>query len=487
MAVMDFDGRATTVNPAWVQALGHDEGVLLSTPLMELAHPDDRGPLAAAIGRLRQGERVARLEVRLRHADGSYRILSWNWAPGVGEYFAIGRDMTPQRLAEEQLRQAQKMEAVGQLTGGIAHDFNNLLGGIVGSLDLLGKRLRQGRTADLERYIAAAMTSAQRAAALTHRLLAFSRRRPLEPKPLDANEVVTGLEDLLRRTLGPAISLETKLACDLWRTACDRAQLESALLNLCINARDAMPAGGRLTVETGNVTVEEGAPTARRDVTPGQYVSIDVSDTGIGMSAEVLAHVLDPFFTTKPVGQGTGLGVPMVFGFAKEAGGHVRFTSQEGQGTTARIYLPRHQGQMDRPDVEGPLVEAAWSEAGETVLIVEDEPVVRGLLVEVLEDQGYRILEASDGPAGLKVLQSDLRIDLLIADIGLPGMDGRHLVEQARKTRPDMRALLITGYSDAALANGAPEPGLAVLAKPFDVDALMRNVRRLIAGEGHPG
>jgi CheY-like chemotaxis protein len=378
------------------------------------------------------------------------------------------------------------MEAVGQLTGGIAHDFNNLLAGIVGSLDLMQTRITQGRTDELGRYVGAAMGSAQRAAALTHRLLAFSRRQPLDPKPVEANRLVAGMEDLLRRTLGPAISLEMVMAGGLWRTLCDPVQLESALLNLCINARDAMPDGGRLTIETANAHLDDAYAAAQRDVTSGQYVAICVTDTGTGMPADLIERVFEPFFTTKPIGQGTGLGLSMVYGFAKQSEGHVRIYSEEGQGTTVKLYLPRHRGEEESTQAEARDVEPPRAEAGETVLVVEDEPVVRGLIVEVLGDLGYRAIEAPDGPAGLKLLQSKQRIDLLITDVGLPGINGRQLADQARERRPDLKVLFITGYAEnATLANGFLEPGMAMLTKPFAVDALVRKVSQLSEGESN--
>jgi PAS domain S-box-containing protein len=382
---------------------------------------------------------------------------------------------------QEALQQSQKMEAVGQLTGGIAHDFNNLLAGIVGSLDLMQTRITQGRTGDLARYVGAAMSSAQRAAALTHRLLAFSRRQPLDPKPVEANRLVAGMEDLLRRTLGPSISLEMVMAGGLWRTLCDPVQLESALLNLCINARDAMPDGGKLTIETANAHLDDAYAAAQRDVTPGQYVAICVTDTGVGMSAELISRVFEPFFTTKPLGQGTGLGLSMVYGFAKQSEGHVRIYSEEGQGTTVKLYLPRYRGADREEDTQDQLVEAPRAEAGETVLVVEDEPVVRDLIVEVLGDLGYKALEAGDGPSGLKLLQSKRRIDLLITDVGLPGLNGRQLADHAREKRPGLKVLFITGYAEnATMANGFLEPGMAMVTKPFAVDGLMRKIRQLI-------
>jgi CheY-like chemotaxis protein len=325
------------------------------------------------------------------------------------------------------------------------------------------------------------MTSAQRAAALTHRLLAFSRRQPLDPRPVEANRLVAGMEDLLRRTLGPSISLEMVMAGGLWRTLCDAVQLESALLNLCINARDAMPDGGKLTIETANAHLDDAYAAAQRDVTPGQYVAICVTDTGVGMSAELISRVFEPFFTTKPIGQGTGLGLSMVYGFAKQSEGHVRIYSEEGKGTTVKLYLPRHRGSEEADEAETQAAGVPRAEAGETVLVVEDEPVVRGVIIEVLSELGYRALEAADGPSGLKLLQSRSRIDLLITDVGLPGINGRQLADQARERRPDLKVLFVTGYAEnATLANGFLEPGMAMLTKPFAVDALMRKVSQLL-------
>jgi CheY-like chemotaxis protein len=373
------------------------------------------------------------------------------------------------------------MEAVGQLTGGIAHDFNNLLAGIVGALDLMQTRLRQGRTGDLDRYVTAAMSSAQRASALTHRLLAFSRRQPLDPKPVEPNGLVAGMEDLLRRTIGPSIQLEMVLAGGLWRTLCDPVQLESALLNLSINARDAMPDGGRLTIETANAHLDSAYAAAARDVAPGQYVCICVSDTGAGMSADVIARAFDPFFTTKPLGQGTGLGLSMVYGFAKQSEGHVKIYSELGQGTTVKIYLPRFRGGTDAEDAASVVEEAPRAEAGDTVLVVEDEPVIRDLVVEVLTELGYRTLEAADGPSGLKILNSRQRIDLLVTDVGLPGMNGRQVADQARERRPGLKVLFITGFAEnATLANGFLEPGMEMITKPFAMDALAAKIRQMI-------
>jgi signal transduction histidine kinase len=383
---------------------------------------------------------------------------------------------------EEALRQSQKMEAVGQLTGGLAHDFNNLLTGITGSLELLGTRLAQGRLKDLERYIVAAQGAANRAAALTHRLLAFSRRQTLDPKPTIINRLLSDMEDLIRRSIGPAITLEIVGSAGLWTTSVDPNQLENALLNLCINARDAMPGGGRLTVETSNRWIDARAG-RERELTPGQYVSLCVSDTGTGMPPDVVARAFDPFFTTKPLGMGTGLGLSMIYGFAKQSGGQVRIYSEVGQGTMVCLYLPRHYGDAESSEKPADLGEAPRAKPGETVLIVDDEPAIRMLVSEVLEDLGYTAIEAADGPAGLKLLQSDRRIDLLITDVGLPGgMNGRQVADAARSLRPGLKVLFITGYAEnAALGNGHLDPGMQILTKPFVMETIASRIKDLIA------
>ncbi|MFG5119173.1 PAS domain S-box protein [Methylorubrum sp. POS3] len=383
--------------------------------------------------------------------------------------------------AEEALRQSQKMEAVGQLTGGLAHDFNNLLTGITGSLELLQTRLAQGRLGEIDRYVNAAQGAAKRAAALTHRLLAFSRRQTLDPKPTDVNRLVAGMEELIRRTIGPATTLEVVTAGGLWSALIDPGQLENALLNLCINARDAMPGGGRITIETANRWLDEHAA-RERDLDPGQYLSLCVTDTGTGMSPEVIAKAFDPFFTTKPLGQGTGLGLSMIYGFVRQSGGQVRIYSELGQGTTMSLYLPRHYGSAEEAGSLPDLAAAPRAEQGETVLIVDDEPTVRMLVTEVLEDLGYTAIEAADGPAGLKVLQSDVRIDLLVTDVGLPGgMNGRQVADAGRALRPGLRVLFITGYAEnAVVGNGHLEPGMAVITKPFVMETLAARIKEMI-------
>ncbi len=384
---------------------------------------------------------------------------------------------------EEALRQSQKMEAVGQLTGGLAHDFNNLLTGVTGSLELLQTRISQGRINDLDRYLIAAQGAARRAAALTHRLLAFSRRQTLDPKPTDANRLVGGMEELVRRTVGPEITVETVTAGSLWSTLVDPGQLENALLNLCINARDAMPDGGKITIETGNRWFD--VRTARnQDLDPGQYVSLSVSDTGSGMTPDVIAKAFDPFFTTKPIGQGTGLGLSMIYGFAKQSGGQVRIHSEVGHGTTVSLYLPRHQGEAaEHGELTPGTIAAPRAGQSETVLVIDDEPTIRMLATEVLEDLGYTAIEAADGAAGLKILQSDIRVDLLVTDVGLPGgMNGRQVADAARSARPELKVLFITGYAEnAVLSHGHLDPGMHVLTKPFAMEVLASRIRELIS------
>src|SRR5712664_2845808 len=487
LVVADRDGVWRTVNPAWTRTLGWSEAELLNRTSEWLEHPDDAGIAQTQVKRLGAGETTVRFESRFRHKDGSYRWLSWTGVSDKDTHYAVARDVTAEKAAaerlkatEEALRQSQKMEAVGQLTGGIAHDFNNLLTGIVGSLDLLQTRLNQGRTDNVARYIDAARTSANRAAALTHRLLAFARRQPLIPKSVDVNQLVVSLEDLLRRTIGETIDLRIVAANDLWSTLCDPNQLESALLNLAINARDAMPDGGRLTIATANARLDSVTADTPA-LLPGDYICIGVTDTGVGMSAEVALRAFDPFFTTKPIGQGTGLGLSMIYGFARQSNGHATIDSQIGQGTSVKLYLPRHHGDIAAPHAAAAKA-AEHAATGETVLVVEDEPVVRAVIVEMLGEQGYQTLEAVDGPSGLRILRANARIDLLVTDVGLPGMNGRQLADQARETRPDLKVLFITGYAESvAISDGFLQPGMEMITKPFDLDNLSQRIRAMVS------
>jgi PAS domain S-box-containing protein len=453
-------------------------------------HPQDLPSLRKTMAGGLQRPGDLELEYRLVHPDGSI-----HWVLSRGHtYFdesgrpvrrtGIGVDLTGQRQLEDQLRQAQKMEAVGQLTGGLAHDFNNLLTGMMGNLELLQMRLERGKLDDVERFIHAAQGAGRRAASLTQRLLAFSRRQTLDPKPTDVNRLIAGVEDLLRRTVGPTTDIEVIGAVGLWPAMIDATQLESAILNLCINARDAMPDGGRITIETANKGLDDRAARAR-DLTPGQYLSICVTDTGTGMSPETIERAFEPFYTTKPIGQGTGLGLSMIYGFARQSGGQVRIYSELGQGTTICIYLPRYAGDAPLVDEEEAIAAAAAA-SGQTILVVDDEATIRHLIDEVLDEQGYTVIGAADGAAGIKVLQSGAKIDLLITDVGLPnGMNGRQVADAARSLRPDLKVLFITGYAEnAAVGNGHLEPGMELLTKPFTMQGLSAKVAEMMKGGG---
>jgi PAS domain S-box-containing protein len=526
LGVSNFDGYFVSVNPAWTAVLGWSEDEIRGLHVSELRHPEDAPHSEAGRARLAEGVPTVRMENRFRHKDGSWRWIYWTMTAQDELIYVIGRHVTAEkeaaetlRRAEEQLRQGQKMEAIGQLTGGIAHDFNNLLTGILGSLEMLQARIRQGRLAEVGRYVEAAVNSGNRAAALTHRLLAFARRQPLDPRPLDVNKLVGSMEDLLRRSIGEAVAMEFPRAPGLWLTFCDPNQLETVLLNLAINARDAMPSGGKLGIGTRNTKIDE-VSSRYLDLKPGEYVCMTVADTGTGMTPEVIARAFDPFFTTKPIGQGTGLGLSMVYGFAKQSGGHVRIDSAPGQGATVELYLPRHarsavdtgaatragtqekseaeprtQAELplpigERAGVRGAGVERAEAEpstrgnrASGTVLVIEDEAGVRELVLDVLSELGLAALAASDGPSALKILQSEEGIDLVVTDVGLPGMNGRALADAARKLRPDLKFLFITGYAEnAALARGFLASGMALVTKPFAVDALAARIREMLGG-----
>jgi PAS domain S-box-containing protein len=483
-----FDGKMTAVNPAWTEILGWHENELVGFSLVDFVHPDDLDHTIQATKDLAEGRSHDRFDNRYRHRDGSYRWISWATRSREGFITATGRDVTheieqAQALAntEAQLRQSQKMEAVGQLTGGLAHDFNNLLAGISGALELMQTRIQQGRAQDVDRYMAAAQGATKRAAALTHRLLAFSRRQNLAPKPTDVNRLVAGMQDMIQRTVGPAVPVEVVGASGLWPALVDPSQLENALLNLCLNARDAMPDGGKVIIETANKWLDEHA--ARQHGVPeGQYLSLCVTDTGSGMSAETISRAFEPFFTTKPQGQGTGLGLSMIYGFAQQSGGQVRIYSELGQGTTVCIYLPRHQGPVDDGATNAEVAFQPRSDQGETVLVVDDESTVRMLLTDTLAELGYSSLEAADSATGLRILESNVRVDLLITDVGLPGgMNGRQMADAARVHRPNLKVLFITGYAEnAVLGNGHLEPGMSVMTKPFPIEAMAARIRMLI-------
>jgi PAS domain S-box-containing protein len=489
MLVARFDGTIVAVNPAWAGLLGWEQADLVETSFLDLIHPDDLEATRAEAGKLEQGMTTLRFMNRYRARDGHYVWLSWTAVPDEHFIHAVARDVTAEKeaaaeleQAQEALRQAQKMEAVGQLTGGLAHDFNNLLAGISGSLEFMGDRIAQGRMADVERYLVAAQGAAKRAAALTHRLLAFSRRQTLDPKPTNVATLINGMEDLIRRTVGPSISLESVAGGGVWSVLVDPNQLENALLNLSINARDAMPDGGKITIETANRWLDERAA-KMHDLASGQYVSLCVSDNGTGMSPEVVEKAFDPFFTTKPIGMGTGLGLSMIYGFARQSGGQVRIYSELGQGTMICIYLPRYHGEAGPVEDLSHTPSPRKAGAGETVLVIDDEPLVRMLVVDALEELGYASIEAGDGPSGMKILESDARIDLLITDVGLPnGMNGRQVADAARQLRDGLKVLFVTGYAENAVLNhGHLEHGMQVITKPFDMAELTRRIQSIIS------
>lgn len=507
------DGSCNYLSPQWIAYTGLSAEEQLGLAWLDrVIHPDDRQRTYEHWMGAVEGLHGYDIEYRIRDRHGVFRWFKTRGTPvrnadgAIAYWFGtctdiqdivearetlarsaedlearVQAEVAERSKAEDALRQAQKMEAVGQLTGGIAHDFNNLLQGIVGSLDLIRRRLDQGRFDDLDRLLDGATTSANRAAALTHRLLAFSRRQPLSPEVLEANPLISSMEDLLQRTLGEQVRLTLALASDLWMTLCDPNQLETALLNLAINARDAMPSGGRLVIETANVRLDDAYCRGEPDLSPGDYICIAVSDTGVGMTPDVIAKAFEPFFTTKAIGQGTGLGLSMIYGFARQSHGHVRLYSEPGCGTAAKLYLPRHQGSRPQQEPAKTRTPTPGARAGETVLVVEDEAVVRGLVLEVLSELGYAALEAADGPEGLRVVQSSARIDLLVTDIGLPGLNGRRLAEAARLARPGLKVLFMTGYAENAVhAEGMLEPGMAMITKPFAVEALASRIRSMI-------
>ncbi|MEE4451078.1 ATP-binding protein [Novosphingobium resinovorum] len=489
LARADFTGMMSAVNPAWTRVLGWSENDLLTREYAGFMHPEDVANSLDVIAQMARSREPARFENRIAAQDGTWKNIEWTVAPepdGIN-FVAVGRDLTEAKArkgeleaAQEALRHSRKMEAIGQLTGGIAHDFNNMLTGIIGSLDLIQRNIAAGRLDRVDRYIDAGNASAQRAAALTSRLLAFGRRQSLDLRVTDINALVSGMSELLTRTLGEQTVLETHFKAELWAASTDTNQLESALLNLCINARDAMPEGGRLIIETDNIYLDEHYTRDHPDLAPGEYVILSVSDTGIGMTASTMEKVFEPFFTTKPVGQGTGLGLSMIYGFARQSGGHVRIYSELGFGTTVKLFVPRAHGETETVQQRKARFPLGL---GETVMVVEDDPSVRLIVTEVLRDLRYNAIEAVDAVSAIPLLQSDERIDLLVTDVGLPGMNGRQLAEIAREIRPGLNVLFITGYAqNATIRSGFLNEGMDMLTKPFAADVLATKVRDMIAG-----
>ncbi|MEV5034044.1 hybrid sensor histidine kinase/response regulator [Sphingobium sp. LMC3-1-1.1] len=487
--VADRDGTWLAASPAWTDILGWSEAELIGRTSEWMEHPDDLAKTRGEIAALAQGMPTARFENRFRAKDGSYRNFSWTAVPENNLVYCVARDVTEQRAraraladAEDALRQAQKMETLGQLTGGVAHDFNNLLQIVTGNLELLQRDLPEDQ-ARLRRAADNAMAGAERAALLTQRLLAFSRRQPLAPERIDPNRLVSGMSDLLNRTLGETIEVETIQSARIWPVEVDVNQMENALLSLAVNARDAMPDGGKLTIEVANTHIDEAYAAQEAEVSPGQYVLISVSDTGQGMDEDVLSHAIEPFFTTKEVGRGTGLGLSMVYGFIKQSGGHIRVYSERGHGTTVKIYLPRFYGPL--PDNDTGTVSRATPVCGgdETVLVCEDDDKVRAYTVDVLKELGYRVMEADNGAAALQALEmASEPIDLLFTDVILPGgMTGADMAQQARAQQPGLRILFATGYArNAIIHHGRLDPGVELLTKPFTYAELAAKVRDML-------
>ncbi|GLV21705.1 hybrid sensor histidine kinase/response regulator [Sphingobium sp. TomMM35A] len=486
--IADMDGKWLSASPAWTDILGWSQEELIGRTSEWMEHPDDAARTREEVQTLQQGVLTIRFENRFRTKDGDYRSFSWTAVPDNGLVYCVARDVTEQRaharaLAETEaaLRQAQKMETLGQLTGGVAHDFNNLLQVVTGNLELLQRGLNDNER--MRRAADNAMAGAERAAMLTQQLLAFSRRQPLAPERVDPNRLVSRMSELLNRTLGERIEVETIQAARAWPIEVDLNQMENALLNLAVNARDAMPDGGKLTIEVANTHIDDRYAAEEDDVQPGQYVLICLSDTGEGMDAETLSHAIEPFFTTKEVGRGTGLGLSMVYGFIKQSGGHIRVYSEVGEGTSVKIYLPRYHGLVPANDQLEEAPRPAVSGGDETVLVCEDDEKVRAYAVEVLNELGYHVIEAGNGPAALEALeQPGEHIDLLFTDVVLPGgMTGADVAREAAARRPDIKILFATGYArNAIFHHGRLDPGVELLTKPFTYADLAGKVREVL-------
>jgi len=491
MLVADFDSQLVTVNPAFTSTLGWREQDVAGTSFLDLVHPDDVQSTLQQVGSLSGGGHVYRFENRYRRKDGSYCSLSWTAVPGEGHIHAIGRDITADlqqaeamRRTEAALQQSQKMETIGKLTGGVAHDFNNLLQVISGNLQLMAPQVRD--LPACRRRVENALASVERGARLASSLLAFARKQPLEPKVIKVGRLITGMEDMLRRSLGEEIEIETVISGGLWSTSIDVAQVENAILNLAINARDAMEhcveGAARLTIEVNNALLDAAYCASHPDVAPGQYVVIAVSDTGSGMTPEVMRQAFEPFFSTKAEGKGTGLGLSMVYGLVRQSGGHVKIYSEAGEGTTIKLYLPRTREAEDtyvaldtQPVVGGT----------ETVLVVEDDDAVRATVVDMLTGLGYRVLKACDASAALTVIESGVPVDLLFTDVVMPGpLRSPDLARKARERLPELAVLFTSGYTENAIVHGGRlDRGVELIGKPYTKESLARKIRHVLANE----
>ncbi|PWE54268.1 histidine kinase [Metarhizobium album] len=483
LAIADTDGVVRSANPAWKTVLGLEPEQAIGRNYLEFVWEDDVRQTRRALAQARWS--LNNFENRLCHVDGTPRWISWHTSVEGDFVFAYGRHITAEkeqakalREAEEQLRQAQKMEALGQLTGGVAHDFNNLLQVISGNLQLLGKDVAGNERAG--RRIEHALAGVDRGAKLASQLLAFSRRQALEPKVLNIGRLVTGMGDMLRRTIGEATDIETIVAPDLWNTLVDPAQIENAILNLALNSRDAMDGHGTLTIEVSNTVLDEAYARSHADAVPGDYVLLVVSDTGRGMSPEIAAQVFEPFFSTKPLGKGTGLGLSMVYGFVRQSGGHLQLLSEIGKGTTIRIYLPRSS---EAEDTKRDITTDVLAGGSETILVAEDDEAVRATVVEMLSDLGYTILTARDAASALTVIESGVAIDLLFTDVVMPGpLKSTQLAERARQLLPGIAILFTSGYTENSIVHdGRLDAGVELLPKPYSREALARKIRYVIA------
>ena len=485
MLVADFNSIIEAVNPAFTSLLGWRESEIVGNPFMQLVHPDDVAATINEVAGLATGKTTFRFENRYRHHDGSYRIIAWAASPDEAHIHAVGRDVTADREAQEAMRrteqalqQSQKMETIGKLTGGVAHDFNNLLQVISGNLQLLMGDVATNPRA-LKR-VENAIGGVARGAKLASQLLAFGRRQALEPRVVKISRYVAGMDDMLHRTIGEEIELETVISAGLWNVLADTAQVENALLNLCINARDAMDGVGKLTIEVGNATLDEDYARANDDVSAGQYVMIAVSDTGAGMTPEVLQQAFEPFFSTKPEGKGTGLGLSMVYGFVKQSGGHIKIYSEVGNGTSVKMYLPRSTEAED-PGVMATVLPITGG--NETILVAEDDEDVRNTVVELLGELGYRVLKAGDAASALAIISSGLPIDLLFTDVVMPGpLRSPDLARKARELLPNLAVLFTSGYTENAIVHGGRlDAGVDLLGKPYTRAALAQKIRQVLS------
>lgn len=489
IVVCDAADRIQFWNRSAARIYGWDREAVLNGSLPELLYEDQEAYRQVVAAVRAKGEWRGRMAQR--RADGTSITVEGHWAlvegdvpaglgHGSGAVMAINTDITEQLLLEEQLHQAQRLESVGQLTGGIAHDFNNLLTIVLGNADLLLEALIEN--GELQEMAGMIQTAAERAAELTQRLLAFARKQPLDPRSVDVNRLLLGMDRMLRRTLGEQVEIELVRGAGLWAALVDEGQLENAVLNLCINARDAMPAGGRLTVETSNAHLDEAYAAAHSEVLPGQYVRVSISDTGTGMSRETVQRAFDPFFTTKEVGRGSGLGLSMVYGFVKQSRGHVRIYSELGEGTTVHLYLPRVMGSDGRGGRTAEQGSVTPQGRGEKILLVEDDDLVRDHLEAQLRALGYQVVTARNGPEGLEVLRQFADLDLLFTDVVMPGgMSGRDLADAARLLRPDLPVLFTSGYTENAIVHqGRLDAGVQLLNKPYRQQDLARKVRQVL-------